>query len=59
MTKGSRRSGFPPDTIPWDELAFQSTTDALREFLGGSAKDRPLRTGAKTRLYAIVISFVR
>ncbi len=25
---------FPPDTIPWDELAFQSTTDALREFLG-------------------------
>jgi 8-oxo-dGTP diphosphatase len=34
---------FPPDTIPWDELAFQSTTDALREFLGGS-KDPPLRT---------------
>ena len=27
---------FPPDTIPWDELAFQSTTDALREFLGRS-----------------------
>ena len=27
---------FPPDTIPWDELAFQSTTDALREFLGKS-----------------------
>jgi len=25
---------FTPDTIPWDELAFQSTTEALREFLG-------------------------
>jgi hypothetical protein len=24
---------FPPDTIPWDELAFRSTTDALREYL--------------------------
>ena len=27
---------FPPDTIPWGELAFQSTHDALREFLGRS-----------------------
>jgi mutator protein MutT len=27
---------FTPDTIPWDELAFQSTTEALREFLGRS-----------------------
>lgn len=25
---------FPPDTIPWDELAFRSTSEALREFLG-------------------------
>jgi ADP-ribose pyrophosphatase YjhB (NUDIX family) len=25
---------FPPDTIPWGDLAFQSTIDALREFLG-------------------------
>jgi len=25
---------FPPDTIPWDELAFRSTYEALREFLG-------------------------
>ena len=25
---------FAPDDIPWDELAFQSTHDALREFLG-------------------------
>jgi ADP-ribose pyrophosphatase YjhB (NUDIX family) len=24
---------FAPDAIPWDELAFQSTHDALREFL--------------------------
>jgi len=27
---------FPPDEIPWDDLAFPSTTDALREFLGES-----------------------
>ena len=26
---------FAPDDIPWDELAFQSTHDALRELLGG------------------------
>jgi ADP-ribose pyrophosphatase YjhB (NUDIX family) len=25
---------FAPDEIPWDELAFQSTHDALRELLG-------------------------
>ena len=25
---------FPPDTIPWEELAFRSTDQALREFLG-------------------------
>jgi len=24
---------FAPDAIPWDELAFRSTHDALREFL--------------------------
>jgi 8-oxo-dGTP diphosphatase len=24
-----------PDAIPWDELAFRSTHEALREFLGG------------------------
>ena len=24
---------FPPDMIPWDELAFRSTYEALREFL--------------------------
>jgi 8-oxo-dGTP diphosphatase len=26
---------FPPDEIPWTELAFRSTHDALRDFLGG------------------------
>jgi 8-oxo-dGTP diphosphatase len=25
---------FPPDTIPWEALAFRSTYQALREFLG-------------------------
>jgi hypothetical protein len=24
---------FTPDSIPWDELAFRSTDEALREFL--------------------------
>ena len=27
---------FEPEMIPWDELAFQSTREALREFLGRS-----------------------
>ena len=26
---------FTPEEIPWDELAFRSTHEALREFLGG------------------------
>ena len=25
---------FEPEAIPWDELAFRSTGEALREFLG-------------------------
>ena len=25
---------FEPETIPWDELAFRSTREALKEFLG-------------------------
>ena len=25
---------FEPETIPWEELAFRSTSEALREFLG-------------------------
>ena len=28
---------FTPDTIPWDELAFRSTHEALREYLGQPA----------------------
>ncbi|HJS58062.1 MAG TPA: NUDIX hydrolase [Vicinamibacteria bacterium] len=24
---------FPPESIPWDELAFQSTQDALRDYV--------------------------
>jgi ADP-ribose pyrophosphatase YjhB (NUDIX family) len=27
---------FPPDEIPWRQLAFWSTTNALRDFLGSS-----------------------
>jgi len=30
--EGLEARWFPRETIPWDELAFQSTTDALREF---------------------------
>ena len=26
---------FAPEEIPWDQLAFRSTHEALREFLGG------------------------
>jgi ADP-ribose pyrophosphatase YjhB (NUDIX family) len=26
---------FTPDELPWDELAFQSTRDALRDYLDG------------------------
>jgi 8-oxo-dGTP diphosphatase len=25
---------FKPDAIPWDELAFDSTRDALRDYIG-------------------------
>jgi ADP-ribose pyrophosphatase YjhB (NUDIX family) len=33
---------FAPEEIPWDELAFRSTHEALREFLGGP-EGPPLR----------------
>jgi len=33
---------FPPDDIPWDELAFRSTHEALREFLGMTGGERGL-----------------
>ena len=26
---------FPPDRLPWTELAFDSTRDALRDYLAG------------------------
>jgi ADP-ribose pyrophosphatase YjhB (NUDIX family) len=29
---------FAPEAIPWDELAFRSTQEALREFLGAVAR---------------------
>ena len=31
--ESSEAKFFPPEHIPWDELAFSSTHDALREFL--------------------------
>jgi ADP-ribose pyrophosphatase YjhB (NUDIX family) len=39
---------FEPDAIPWDELAFRSTQEALREFLGGP-EGPPLRTEGPVR----------
>jgi 8-oxo-dGTP diphosphatase len=37
--EGLEAKWFPPDAIPWNELAFQSTMDALREYLGMSVPD--------------------
>ena len=31
--ESSEAKFFPPESIPWDELAFRSTQEALREFL--------------------------
>jgi 8-oxo-dGTP diphosphatase len=33
--EGIEAAFFAADAIPWDNLAFQSTHDALREYLGG------------------------
>ena len=32
--EGLEAAFFAPDDLPWDELAFRSTHEALREFLG-------------------------
>jgi len=32
---------FPPESIPWDELAFRSTHDGLRDYLGGARHTIP------------------
>jgi len=34
---------FSPEEIPWDELAFRSTYQALREYLGGGPDGPPQR----------------
>ena len=41
--EGLEAKFFEPEAIPWDELAFRSTHEALREFLGGP-EGPPLRT---------------
>src|ERR687892_2376686 len=33
--EGLEAKFFEPEAIPWEELAFRSTQEALREFLGG------------------------
>ena len=35
---------FAPEDIPWDNLAFRATHDALREYLGGGTDGPPTRT---------------
>jgi len=37
---------FAPETLPWNELAFDSTRDALRDYLAGLR--HPLRTIAES-----------
>lgn len=34
---------FTPEDLPWDRLAFHSTTEALRDYLDSSRQSRPLR----------------
>ena len=34
---------FAPEEIPWEELAFRSTSQALREYLGGGPDGPPQR----------------
>ena len=34
---------FAPEEIPWDDLAFRSTYQALREYLGGGPEGPPQR----------------
>ena len=46
VTGGTLRGGdealevgvFPPVAIPWDDLAFRSTSEALRAFLSGEGR---------------------
>ena len=40
---------FAPHEIPWNELAFRSTHEALREFLGFGLADGAIPAGQPTR----------
>jgi 8-oxo-dGTP diphosphatase len=31
---------FPPDELPWDQLAFPSTSQALRDYLATTTQPR-------------------
>jgi ADP-ribose pyrophosphatase YjhB (NUDIX family) len=44
--EGLEAKWFPPDEIPWGELAFSSTHDALREYLGKATEGAPARSGS-------------
>jgi 8-oxo-dGTP diphosphatase len=41
---------FAPEEIPWDNLAFRSTHEALREYLDGGPHGPPQRAPLPTRL---------
>jgi hypothetical protein len=34
---------FNPEAIPWNELAFPSTQEALRQYVGGLPEDQAVR----------------
>ena len=36
---------FNPEAIPWNELAFPSTQEALRQYIGGLPENRAVRFG--------------
>jgi ADP-ribose pyrophosphatase YjhB (NUDIX family) len=36
---------FNPEAIPWNELAFPSTQEALRQYVGGLPENRAVRFG--------------
>ena len=45
--EGLEARWFHSHEIPWDELAFSSTHDALREFLGKVSEDARARSGSR------------
>jgi 8-oxo-dGTP diphosphatase len=45
--EGLEARWFGADEIPWDELAFRSTFEALQEFLGRTSQDARASSGSR------------